>query len=198
MMLNARRLVARFGGLKASATLARPCVAPVGAQFQKQINLRFMSSNGNGNGEAGISKAREQTEVESDIPKREYDLIADATLDEIVDILGVLEMSDDPALEDVDINCSQGVLNINLGAPGFWVLNKQSPNRQVWWSSPLSGPRRFELKDASPERIKALSQTDAPVEDLLSCWVCTKHNVDLLSSLRAELQIATGVDILEE
>ena len=27
---------------------------------------------------------------------------------------------------------------------GTWVINKQPPNRQVWLSSPISGPRRFD------------------------------------------------------
>ena len=25
-----------------------------------------------------------------------------------------------------------------------YVLNKQAPNKQIWWSSPISGPHRFE------------------------------------------------------
>jgi len=36
----------------------------------------------------------------------------------------------------VDITYSQGVLNIKLGDAGTWVINKQTPNRQLWWSSP--------------------------------------------------------------
>lgn len=31
----------------------------------------------------------------------------------------------------------QGVLNIIIPGRGTWVLNKQTPNRQVWWSSPI-------------------------------------------------------------
>lgn len=31
----------------------------------------------------------------------------------------------------------QGVLNVVMGEHGTWVLNKQTPNRQVWWSSPI-------------------------------------------------------------
>ena len=33
---------------------------------------------------------------------------------------------------------------VNLGPSGTWVINKQTPNRQIWWSSPLSGPMRFQ------------------------------------------------------
>jgi frataxin len=28
----------------------------------------------------------------------------------------------------------------------FYVLNKQTPNRQIWLSSPISGPSRFEFE----------------------------------------------------
>lgn len=31
----------------------------------------------------------------------------------------------------------QGVLKIDLGSDGTWVLNRQIPNRQIWWSSPI-------------------------------------------------------------
>ncbi|KAF1786674.1 Frataxin conserved site [Phytophthora cactorum] len=43
-----------------------------------------------------------------------------------------------------DIMFSQGVLKIDLGEHGTWVINRQVPNRQIWWSSPVSGPRRYE------------------------------------------------------
>lgn len=26
-----------------------------------------------------------------------------------------------------------------------YVINKQPPNQQIWWSSPFSGPKRFEF-----------------------------------------------------
>lgn len=37
----------------------------------------------------------------------------------------------------VNLHRQQGVLNIMMGEHGTWVLNKQTPNRQVWWSSPI-------------------------------------------------------------
>ena len=36
-----------------------------------------------------------------------------------------------------------GVLTLRMGAAGTFVLNKQTPNRQLWLSSPISGPKRF-------------------------------------------------------
>lgn len=28
---------------------------------------------------------------------------------------------------------------------GTWVINKQPPNKQIWLSSPLSGPKRYDF-----------------------------------------------------
>lgn len=37
-----------------------------------------------------------------------------------------------------------GVLTVKLGSKGTYVINKQTPNRQIWLSSPVSGPFRFD------------------------------------------------------
>ncbi|CDW96173.1 hypothetical protein [Sporisorium scitamineum] len=43
-----------------------------------------------------------------------------------------------------DIECASGVLNLRCGVHGTWVVNKQPPNKQIWLSSPKSGPKRFD------------------------------------------------------
>ena len=41
---------------------------------------------------------------------------------------------------------ASGVLNIYLGSKeGTYVINKQTPNQQIWLSSPVSGPARFDF-----------------------------------------------------
>lgn len=43
-----------------------------------------------------------------------------------------------------------GVLTVNLGqAHGTYVINRQSPNKQIWLSSPTSGPKRFDFVPSS-------------------------------------------------
>ncbi|RKO98371.1 hypothetical protein CXG81DRAFT_3777, partial [Caulochytrium protostelioides] len=42
-----------------------------------------------------------------------------------------------------DVTYASGVLTLQLGELGTYVLNKQPPNKQIWLSSPLSGPRRY-------------------------------------------------------
>jgi len=53
----------------------------------------------------------------------------------------VTELDED---SEPEINLASGVLNIKLPPHGMWVINKQTPNRQLWWSSPISGPRRYD------------------------------------------------------
>ena len=44
-----------------------------------------------------------------------------------------------------DISLAMGVLTVDLGGGrGTYVVNKQGPNRQLWLSSPQSGPSRFD------------------------------------------------------
>lgn len=51
-----------------------------------------------------------------------------------------LEVLDLPGFE---INEKDGVCELKLGDLGTYVINKQAPNKQIWWSSPLSGPKRY-------------------------------------------------------
>ena len=48
-----------------------------------------------------------------------------------------------------DTALSDGVLTVQLGLHGTYVVNKQTPNRQIWLSSPASGPARFDLVGGS-------------------------------------------------
>jgi len=48
-----------------------------------------------------------------------------------------------------DIAYSDGVLNIEMRGKKYYVLNKQTPNKQIWLSSPISGPSRFEYTQDS-------------------------------------------------
>lgn len=39
-----------------------------------------------------------------------------------------------------------GVLTVFLGPSyGTYVINRQTPNKQIWLSSPTSGPKRYDL-----------------------------------------------------
>ena len=55
-----------------------------------------------------------------------------------------LDETESPIFED--IHFADGVLNIEMTDGRAYVVNKQAPNMQIWLSSPLSGPQRFEYE----------------------------------------------------
>ncbi|KAK2722361.1 frataxin, mitochondrial-like [Artemia franciscana] len=72
-----------------------------------------------------------------------YHKIADDTLESLADKLeGILETQTG---FDSDISLSNGVLTVQLTPHGTYVINKQTPNRQIWFSSPISGPKRYDF-----------------------------------------------------
>eukprot|EP01083_Nonionella_stella_P227542 807238_1 len=75
----------------------------------------------------------------------QYHYKADETLENMQDILDFY-FEENPDFGSADITYASGVLTISL-PKGTWVLNKQTPNRQIWWSSPLTGPRRYEFAE---------------------------------------------------
>ena len=78
-----------------------------------------------------------------------------------------------------------GVMNIRFGPEiGTYVVNKQPPNKQIWLSSPKSGPKRYDyviLGDGQHEK-----QDTACGE-----WLYLRDNTTIAELLREEL----GIDI---
>lgn len=70
-----------------------------------------------------------------------------------------------------------GVLTVAFARQGTYVINKQPPNKQIWLSSPITGPRRFDyVAGAGAEPDK---------------WISLRDGTSLGDILREE----TGVDI---
>ncbi|KAK9354704.1 hypothetical protein V1505DRAFT_373484 [Lipomyces doorenjongii] len=79
-----------------------------------------------------------------EISLNEYHAVADETLENI------LEHCEDLADTEpkIDVELAQGVLTLILPPHGTYVINKQPPNKQIWLSSPISGPKRYDLIDS--------------------------------------------------
>ena len=99
----------------------------------------------------------------------EFHTVADETLEDIQDAVDVAleeyytenENDNDDNDDEFETVYASGVLNMTFPPHGTWVLNKQTPNRQIWWSSPISGPRRYEYD----ENISEWMYTRANNED---------------------------------
>ncbi|KAM8887046.1 frataxin, mitochondrial [Spinachia spinachia] len=81
----------------------------------------------------------------SELSEGDYDKLAEETLDALSDYFE--DLADSAFTKtDYDVVFSSGVLTIKLGGDhGIYVINKQTPNRQIWLSSPSSGPKRYDL-----------------------------------------------------
>ncbi|XP_062937068.1 frataxin, mitochondrial isoform X3 [Cynocephalus volans] len=73
-----------------------------------------------------------------------YERLAEETLDSLAEFFE--DLADKPyTFEDYDVSFGSGVLTIKLGGNlGTYVINKQAPNKQIWLSSPSSGPKRYD------------------------------------------------------
>ncbi|XP_036117861.1 frataxin, mitochondrial isoform X7 [Molossus molossus] len=65
-----------------------------------------------------------------------YERLAGETLDSLAEFFE--DLADKPyTCEDYDVSFGNGVLTIKLGGDlGTYVINKQTPNKQIWLSSP--------------------------------------------------------------
>ena len=96
------------------------------------------------------------------VSQNEYETAADSTLEKLSDYFDQIADSY-PVSDQFDVSHAMGVLTVNVSKsvgenmrtknlvvinfPGTYVINKQSPNKQIWLSSPMSGPKRYNLAE---------------------------------------------------
>ncbi|XP_038900573.1 frataxin, mitochondrial [Benincasa hispida] len=106
----------------------------------------------------------------------EFHRLADLTIQELQEKLE--EYGDKLQIDGFDVDYGNEVLTLRLGNLGTYVLNKQTPNRQIWLSSPLSGPSRFDWDQNS------------------QAWIYRRNKANLLSILETELAQICGEPIV--
>ncbi|WBW75012.1 mitochondrial [2Fe-2S] cluster assembly frataxin Fxn1 [Schizosaccharomyces osmophilus] len=94
----------------------------------------------------------------------EYHRIADDTLEVFNNTFE--DLLEESGRRDYDIEYSSGVLTLNLGDHGTYVINKQPPAHQVWLSSPLSGPKHYEW--SSNKKAWKSTRDDSTMCDILA------------------------------
>lgn len=80
-----------------------------------------------------------------------------------------------------------GVLNLVFPPVGTYVLNKQPPNKQIWLSSPISGPKRYDyvIQGEGQHEKEGSGQGK---------WVYLRDGTTLTGLLRRELGVVVGSD----
>lgn len=75
----------------------------------------------------------------------EFEKISDETLDSLTEYFDEL-IEQAAHLSDADVSYGDGVLTVKFGnSYGTYVINRQTPNKQIWLSSPKSGPKRYDF-----------------------------------------------------
>lgn len=105
----------------------------------------------------------------------EFHNLADSTIQGLQEKLE--EYGDNLQIDGFDVDYGNEVLTLRLGNLGTYVLNKQTPNRQIWLSSPLSGPSRFDWDQNS------------------QAWIYRRNKANLLNLLETELAQLCGEPI---
>ncbi|CAN8220196.1 unnamed protein product [Coccothraustes coccothraustes] len=127
-------------GLKSCGT-----ALPRGAQGCQQTTHRHQVSNVKSRTAWFINLRNARTLSDtSSLDETTYEKLAEETLDSLADFFE--DLADKPFTpEDYDVSLGSGVLTVKLGGDmGTYVINKQTPNRQIWLSSPTSGPKRYD------------------------------------------------------
>ncbi|KAI4104287.1 MAG: hypothetical protein LQ339_003906 [Xanthoria mediterranea] len=131
----------------------------------------------------------------------QYHRLADHYIDTLVARLEELQEE----RRDVDCEYSAGVLNLDFPPAGTYVFNKQPPNKQIWLSSPISGPKRYDYVLTSPSTPEtsddstggdgaARSGVGIEGEEQKGEWVYLRDGSTLTELLKEEL----GIDMDEE
>lgn len=76
----------------------------------------------------------------------DYETVAEKTLESLTETFETLL---DKHKLPSDVTYSNGVLTVELEKFGTYVINKQTPNKQIWLSSPFSGPKRYDFINQS-------------------------------------------------
>ena len=70
------------------------------------------------------------------------------------------DLADTELSLEMEVDYADGVLNVVVGSLGTFVLNKQAPNLQIWLSSPVSGPLRYDFCASSTSWQNSRDQHD--------------------------------------
>jgi frataxin len=86
----------------------------------------------------------------------------------------------------------QGVLTVKLGQHGTYVINKQTPNRQIWLSSPVSGPFRYDHRPPIAADGEGAAAAASAASSPEGSWIYARDSHGLEAKLERELEGLIG------
>ncbi|AOW05449.1 hypothetical protein LXG23DRAFT_46375 [Yarrowia lipolytica] len=81
----------------------------------------------------------------TELELEDYHIQADEYLESI--LIAYEEYAEEVDSNELDVDLAQGVMSLEIPGAGSYVINKQPPNKQIWLSSPISGPKRYDYVD---------------------------------------------------
>ncbi|CAG8713102.1 722_t:CDS:2, partial [Funneliformis mosseae] len=78
----------------------------------------------------------------SELSQDTYHRISEITMEHLSEYFE--NLGEQVNIDGYDVEYSSGVLTLRCGPSGTYVINKQPPNKQIWLSSPISGPKRYD------------------------------------------------------
>lgn len=144
----------------------------------------FSSSSKATAGNGTLTSSSSESERE-EVEMRKYHEISDRAMESLTEFLE--NLIEDEAVDDGDVEYSAGVLTLRMGSKGTYVINKQPPNKQIWLSSPISGPKRY---DYSPTTGKWYYHRDqSTLDELLN-----RELSDMLGGKEVKIDLSEVVD----
>ncbi|CAG7859772.1 unnamed protein product [Brassica rapa] len=145
-MATATRFLRRLQrSLKLPPTLLRSNVTRVLSSFAHKTNEPFESRIRHDSSiiiRSFSSQGPAPIDYSSILQEDEFHRLANVTINNLLE--KIEDYGDNVQIDGFDIDYGNEVLTLKLGSLGTYVMNKQTPNRQIWMSSPVSGPSRFD------------------------------------------------------
>jgi frataxin len=83
-----------------------------------------------------------------------------------------------------------GVISVSLAGRGSYSINTHAASKQIWWSSPISGPKRFDyvvLGDSMGEKADMAE----------GAWVYMKDGTRLEDLVLSEFGVDMTIGIMD-
>ncbi|KAK4178803.1 putative Frataxin mitochondrial precursor [Triangularia setosa] len=122
-------------------TQALPRISALSVRFISKSSATHHQGITPDNQDAAPKETTKPIQTPAEITDAQYHVLADEYMDRLLHHL------EDLAEErsEMDVEYSAGVMTVDFGQnAGIYVINKQPPNKQIWLSSPKSGPKRYD------------------------------------------------------
>ncbi|KAI0015239.1 mitochondrial chaperone Frataxin [Xylariomycetidae sp. FL0641] len=150
-------------------TLPRKTTTPLTLRSAFSTNVRLSKS---------LSAEELKTARPAPLTDSQYHELADDYLEALLTQYEIMQ----DVKNDIDVEYSSGVMNVRVNGVGDYVLNKQPPNKQIWLSSPVSGPKRYDYVIVSEGQDQ---KQDTAVGD----WIYLRDGSSLSELLRKETRV---------